>query len=100
MPLLIQALLGGLIQAAGTLVGKVLLSLGIGYVSYTGINLLFDSAKQTLFANIASQAPVAVQLAGVLQVGTCVNIMVSAALAKLVLAGLTNGTLTRMVTKG
>jgi archaellum component FlaF (FlaF/FlaG flagellin family) len=99
VPLLIQALLGGLIQAAGTLVGKVLLSLGIVYVSYTGINTFFDTAKQTLFSNIAQQAPVAVQLAGVLQIGTCVNILVSAALAKLVMMGLTNGSLTRMITK-
>jgi energy-converting hydrogenase Eha subunit H len=100
MPLLIQALLGGLVQAAGTLVGKVLLSLGIGYVSYTGINLFFDSAKQQLFSAIASQAPVVLQLAGVLQIGTCVNILISAALAKLTLMGLTNGAITRMVTKG
>jgi Protein of unknown function (DUF2523) len=99
MPLLISALLGGLIQAAGTLVGRVLLSLGIGYVSYTGIQLLFDVAKTGLLSKIAAQAPIALQLAGVLQIGTCINIMASAALAKLVLMGLTGGTLTRMVTK-
>jgi hypothetical protein len=100
MPLLISALLGGLIQAAGTLVGRVLLSLGIGYVAYTGINTLVSGVATDLIARIAQQAPVAVQLAGVLQVGTCINIMTSAALTKLVLMGLTNGTLTRMVTKG
>lgn len=100
MPLLIQALLGGLIQVAGTLVGRVLVSLGIGFVTYTGINLFFDSAKTSLIAAISAQAPVVVQLAGVLQIGTCVNIMISAALAKLALQGLTNGSLTRMITKG
>jgi hypothetical protein len=100
MPLLVQALLGGLIQAAGTLAGRVLISLGIGYVSYTGITVFFDVAKATLLAKIAAQAPVAVQLAGVLQIGTCINIMVSAAMAKLVLSGLTNGTLTKMITRG
>jgi hypothetical protein len=100
MPLLVQALLGGLIQAAGTLAGRVLISLGIGYVSYTGITVFFDAAKATLLAKIAAQAPVAVQLAGVLQIGTCINIMVSAAMAKLVLSGLTNGTLTKMITRG
>ena len=38
MPIFIAALLGGLIQAAGTLVGRVLLSLGFGYVSYTALD--------------------------------------------------------------
>ncbi|WP_439462631.1 DUF2523 family protein [Roseateles sp. NT4] len=38
MPLFLGALIGALISAAGTLVGRVLLSLGIGYASYSGID--------------------------------------------------------------
>lgn len=100
MPLFIAALLGALIQGAGTLVGKVLISLGIGYVAYSGLDTLIDTAKTELFSRIAGQGAVVVQLAGVLQIGTCVNIIASAYLARLVVAGLTNGKLTSMVTKG
>jgi len=100
MPLFIAALLGALIQGAGTLVGKVLISLGIGYVAYTGIDTLLDAAKLDLFARIAGQGSTVTQLAGVLQIGTCVNILCSAYLARLVVGGLTNGKLTSMVHKG
>lgn len=100
MPLLVGALLGALIQGMGTLVGKVLISLGIAYVAYSGIDTMLTSAKTELFSRIAGQGSVVVQLAGVLQVGTCINILVSAYLARLVVQGLTNGKLTSMVTKG
>lgn len=100
MPLLVGALLGALIQGMGTLVGKVLISLGIAYVAYSGIDTMLTAAKTELFSRIAGQGSVVVQLAGVLQVGTCINILVSAYLARLVVQGLTNGKLTSMVTKG
>jgi Protein of unknown function (DUF2523) len=100
MPLLLGALLGLIIQSVGTLVGRVLISLGISYVAYKGIDTLVTSSKGALLSSIGGLHPVAVQLAGVLQIGTCVNIMASAALAKLILMGLTSGALTRMVVKG
>jgi hypothetical protein len=99
MPALIGALLGALIQGAGTLVGRVLLSLGIGYVAYSGIDTLATAARDEFISRVQGQGAVVVQLASVLQVGTCVNILVSALLARFVVAGLTNGTLTRMVQK-
>lgn len=100
MPAFIAALLGGLITAAGTLVGKVLISLGIGYVAYSGMDTLIEASKASFFSSVAGQGATVMQLAGVLQVGTCVNIIASAYLARLVVAGLTNGKLTSMVHKG
>lgn len=99
MPTLIGALLGALIQGMGTLVGRVLISLGIGYVSYAGIDTLATAARDDLLQRIQGAGAVVLQLAGVLQIGTCINILVSALLARFVVAGLTNGALTRMVQK-
>ena len=45
MPLIIAALWGALIEIAGTLVGKVLVSLGIGYAVYTGVDTSITWAK-------------------------------------------------------
>lgn len=99
MPLLVSALLGGLIQVAGTLVGRVLLSLGIGYVTFNGIEALMTAVKTDVIAAIGAQGAVVSSLAGVLQVGTCVNIMMSAIAVKLAMAGLTSGAITRLVYK-
>ncbi|TFY99005.1 DUF2523 family protein [Ramlibacter humi] len=100
MPALFLLFLGYLVQAVGTIVGRVLISLLIGYVAYQGIDTLVGSSKAQLLSAISAQAPLAVALAGVLQVGTCINILCSAAVARLTVAGLTNGAITRMVTKG
>lgn len=45
MPWIISMLLGGLLQIAASLVGRVLIALGFGFVEYVGISALVDSAK-------------------------------------------------------
>jgi len=39
MPVFLASILGGLSAAAGGLAGRVMLSLGIGYVTYQGVDL-------------------------------------------------------------
>lgn len=102
MPLFLAALLGGLYSALGSMVGKVLVSLGIGYVTYSGVNVALDFFKAQTFARIESAASVVPNLlyfAGVFQVGTCFNILFSAWTARLVIQGVTSGTFKRMVQK-
>jgi hypothetical protein len=94
------ALWGFFISIIPTVVGRVLLSLGFGYVAYSGIDLLMTGAKTALLSRITGSGAIVVQLAGVLQVGTCINILASAVAARLVVAGITNGVLTKMVSKG
>jgi Protein of unknown function (DUF2523) len=100
MPLFLSTLLGLIIQSVGTLVGRILISLGISYVAYKGIDLLINTVRDSTIDRLGQLSSVAVQFAGVLQIGTCVNIMASAAIAKLTLMGLQSGTLSRMVTRG
>ncbi len=100
MPLFIAALWGALIQIAGTLVGKVLLSLGIGYVTYTGVDASIVWAKAQFLSSLSGAPAAAVQLAGTMKVGVCVSMLLSAVTARLVLAGMTSGALTKMTVKG
>lgn len=99
MPLFLASLWGGLISVAGTLVGRVLISLGIGYVTFTGVDASLDWAKAEFLAGLSGAPAAAVGLAGVLKVGQCVSMLLSALTARLVLAGLTSGSITRMVVK-
>lgn len=99
MPLFISALLGGLIQAAGTLVGRVLISLGIGYVAYQGLDTSLDWLK-TQIASSAGELPAqALAVLGALKVGSGVSVLISALAARLVLNGMTGGVMKRMVQK-
>ena len=99
MPLWVAAIVGGLIQVAGTLVGKVLLSLGIGYITYTGVDTGIAWAKVQFIANVSGLPADAVQIMGVLKIGTAVSILSSALLARMTLAGLTSGSFKKMVVK-
>jgi len=99
MPIFLAALLGGLVQAAGTLVGKVLLSLGIGYAVYTGLDagMSWVSAQiAASFSGLGSQTMAVVSGAGL---GSAVNIVLSAISARLFLNGVSSGTMRKFVMK-
>jgi hypothetical protein len=99
MPVFIAALLGALVQAAGTLVGKVLISLGIGYVAFTGVDASVEWARTFVMSQISGLGAQTVATASALNLGTCISLLTSALMARLVLNGLTGGTLKRMVQK-
>lgn len=91
MPVFIAALVGALASSAGQIVIKVLLALGIGYISFQGFDFLVESTKNDVMASLGSLSPLTVQLLGVLKVGVCINIMFSAVVIRLTLNGALNG---------
>lgn len=99
MPLLVAALIGGLIQALGTIVGRVLVSLGVGFVAYQGITATLDYIKDTIETNLSGLPAKLVQIASVTQLDTAVSIVFSAILVRLLIKGLTGGAMKRMVLK-
>lgn len=99
MPVFIAALLGGLVSAAGSLVGRVLIALGVGFVSYQGLDVALTFVKTQTLAAISSMPVEVFQIASTLQLGTAINIMASAYVAKMTIAGLTSGAVKKMVWK-
>jgi hypothetical protein len=99
MPLFLAALLGGLVQAASSIVGRVLIALGIGYVSYTGINALLGWTKSQVVSYLVGAPGTVVAIMGLLKIDVAVSIIFSALAARLVLQGLTSDKVTRMVIK-
>lgn len=93
------AVLGWLIAAAGTLVGKVLISLGITYFSYLSLDTMIGAAKTHFFASLGGLDPVTVGILGVLKVGQSVTMLCSALVGRLTLSGLTSSGLRKMVFK-
>lgn len=91
----IQMLLGGLIAAIPSILGKI----GLGFVAYQGIDTLVNAAKADILAKLSAMSPTAVGMLGVLQIGTCVNIITSALLVRLVVQGLSGGSLKKVVVK-
>ena len=99
MPIFIAALLGGFVSAAGSVVGRVLIALSIGYVTYTGLSTGLDWFVNQFYSELSSAPAMFLQIIGLLQVDTAINILSSAYASKLVINGLTSGAITKMVIK-
>lgn len=99
LPVLVSAIVGGLVSAAGTLVGRVLVSLGIGMVVFTGIDASITWARDAAISSLQGLPGNALRVAGVLKIGTAISILSSALLARMTLQGLTGGTLKKWVNK-
>lgn len=101
MPVFIAALVGALVQAASSMVGRVLVGLGVGLVVFGGVNSLLTSARDMAFQYLNQAAAVSEigRYMGLLQIGACVNILFSALVIRLTLNGLTGDNLKKWVTK-
>jgi hypothetical protein len=94
------ALVGGLIEVAGTLVGRVLLSLGIGYVTYTGFDSSMSAVKSMISGYLHGLPSLMLQAAGSLKLGSSISIVLSGLAVRMVMSGLVSGAMRKMVVKG
>jgi len=99
MGIFLSALIGALVAACGSLVGKVLVSLGIGYATYQGTDLMIGWVRDLAISNMSSLPVNAVRVMSAAKVGTCISILTSALVARLTVNGLTSGTLKKFTLK-
>ncbi|WP_324761327.1 DUF2523 domain-containing protein [Ralstonia pickettii] len=101
--LLASAIVGFLAQACVSLVGRVLVALGIGFVMYTGVDAMMSGIK-TLFLQYVSgmgsfPSVNVVGILGVLKVGTSMNMILTTLGVRASLSGLSGGSVRKMIQK-
>lgn len=99
MPLFLIGFLGALSSVAGSLVGRVLLALGIGYVTYQGLDVLLSVIQAKVFENLITGYPEINQALNMLNIGKAINVTFSAIIARNVISGLVGGAITKQVIK-
>lgn len=99
MPAILLALGSLLLQIVGSAAGRVLIGLGIGTVTYTGMNSSLTWLKSQAVAALSSTGADVVQMLGVLRVGQCISIVFSAMLARALINGVQSDTFKRWVHK-
>lgn len=99
MQVVFLALIALLVRALGTFVGKILLSLGIGMVVFSGVDASIDWLRDQAIAHLNSTGGNTLRVISTLQIGKCISILASAYTARLVLNGLTGGTVKKWVNK-
>lgn len=98
MPIIVASILGGLIQIAATLAGRVVLALGFSVVVFTGLSTTLDFIKAQTISALSSMGD-AVVILSQLKIDVAVSILTSAVAGRLLLNGLTNGSVARWITK-
>ncbi|MDQ0608899.1 hypothetical protein QFZ83_003070 [Variovorax sp. W1I1] len=99
MPAVLLALGTLLLQIVGSLAGRVLVALGIGVATYTGLNTTFTWLKSQAVSAFLGLGPEVVGILGMLKVGVCINIIFSAMLARAVINGIQGDTFKRWIHK-
>lgn len=96
---LIPAIAGALVSIVGSLVGRVLMALGMGVFSYVGINASLDVFKRMFADAMSGVGGDIAGVCGMLKLDMCLSIFIAAALVKLVISGASGGTLKRLSMK-
>jgi NO-binding membrane sensor protein with MHYT domain len=90
-------LLGGLVAIAPTLVGQVLVGLGVAVVSYTGLSATIDFLKDGAVSAFLDLPPEVVGMLALMRVGQCVSMVFSAITVRLAIQGLGSDAVKRFV---
>jgi len=99
MPVIIAAVMGALLNIVGSLVGRVLVALGLGVATYTGLSFVLGEAKDIAVGNLGAMGPEIVGMLAVMRVGECISMVTSAIGVRLLMQGLQSGTFKRFVHK-
>lgn len=96
--LFIPALIGALATAMGSLIGRAIIALGIGFVAYKGIDLGIEQLRQQVMSSITGVPGQALQLVGYLWLDKALTVVFSGIGVALSMRAL-GGTVKRVVVK-
>lgn len=99
MPLFVALIMRGLLWAAGSIAGQVLLRLGIGVATYVGMNTSLSYLKSQAVAALQGMGADVVNLLSYMKVGVAISIVTSAIVARAVVTGVTSDKVKRWVMK-
>lgn len=90
MPVWVASLMGGFVFLVGSMVGRVLIALGMSFVTFGGISVLFSGLKSIVVSNLGYMPQKILLLLGYVKIDVAITMIFSAMVARLVLMGLSN----------
>lgn len=92
-------LVGAILRILPTAAGQVLVALGIGVVTYRGIDVSLGWLKDFALSNFHALPPQVLGLLALMKIGVCINMVASAMAIRLGINGLTSGTFKQWIKK-
>lgn len=97
MPALVAVIMGALLNIVGSLVGRVLVSLGMSVITYTGMSVTLTWLKSQAVSAALGLPSDVIGMLSTMKVGTSISIIFSAMLARMVVTGLSGDKLKKWV---
>ncbi|KAF3999447.1 DUF2523 domain-containing protein [Glaciimonas immobilis] len=97
--LLINAIWGALAPVLGSLVGRILLALGISFLTYTGLSYGVDAIKLSVISSFGGLSADVIGFIGYLWVDKAITTVFSAFATALAIKVGTGSSITKMVVK-
>ena len=92
MPIILAQLIGALVQATGSILGRVLIGLGLGFVSYVGFDALVSSITSQIDSLMSGfTGSTLAAWGGFFQIDKHVSMVLSAITVKVAIKGLQDG---------
>lgn len=92
MPALLPLIGGMLLTLVSNIVFRVLVALGVGWVTFTGAQGLVDTVANLVDSQLGGLPLPIKQTLGLLQIGVCINILISAYTIKMTMMGFSRAT--------
>jgi hypothetical protein len=99
LPIVLASVGGMLLSITGSLVGRVLLSLGIAVITYGGVDLTLTWLKGQAVASFSGLPAEMVALMAYMKIGNCISMIFSAIVVRQTLNGLSSGSFKKWVLK-
>ena len=96
--LFLPALIGALAGAMGSLIGRAVIALGIGYVTYKGLDVMIGALRDNVVAQVSGLSGQALQFVSFLYVDKALSMIMSAVVISLSMR-LISGGVKKMVVK-
>lgn len=99
MPVFLLALGTMLVNLAGSMAGRILLAVGFEFVTFKGIDFLFDGVKTAVLGHIGGLPGDIAQMVGLVGIPQAIGIIFGAIGARMGISGIRNGSFTRLLSK-
>ncbi|MDP2034186.1 MAG: DUF2523 domain-containing protein [Polaromonas sp.] len=99
LPVVLASVGGMLLSITGSLVGRVLLSLGIAVVTYGGVDVTLTWLKGQAVAAFSGLPAEMVALMAYMKIGSCISMIFSAIVVRQTLNGISSGSFKKWVLK-
>lgn len=99
MPVFVAWIGTMLLNIAGSVALQILTSLGIGVVTYTGVNASLDWLKGEISSSAGGLPAEVLGMMATMKVGSALSVVFSAMVARQVINGMTSDAVKRWVTK-